>query len=67
MSSNDNKQLIKLLDTSTDINIKWGACILMKSYEEANTYFNQIPEQRQMELKTYPLYEIYEKSNRRTD
>lgn len=49
MSSNDNKQLIKLLDT-TDINIKWGACILMKSYEEANTYFNQIPEQRQMEL-----------------
>lgn len=67
ISSNDTKQLIKLLDISTDINIKWGACVLMKSYEEANTYFNQIPEQRQMELKTYPLYEIYEKSNRRTD
>lgn len=67
ISSNDTKQLVKLLDTSTDINIKWGACVLMKSYEEANTYFNQIPEQRQMELKTYPLYEIYEKSNRRTD
>lgn len=67
ISSNDTKQLIKLLDISTDINIKWGACVLMKSYEEANTYFNQIPEQRQMELKTYPLYEIYEKSNRKTD
>ena len=67
ISSNDTKQLIKLLDIATDINIKWGACVLMKSYEEANTYFNQIPEQRQMELKTYPLYEIYEKSNRRTD
>lgn len=67
ISSNDTKQLIKLLDISTDINIKWGACVLMKSYEEANTYFNQIPEQRQMELKTYPLYEIYEKSNRSTD
>lgn len=67
ISSNDTKQLIKLLDISTDNNIKWGACVLMKSYEEANTYFNQIPEQRQMELKTYPLYEIYEKSNRRTD
>lgn len=67
ISSNDTKQLIRLLDISTDINIKWGACVLMKSYEEANTYFNQIPEQRQMELKTYPLYEIYEKSNRKTD
>lgn len=67
ISSNDTKQLIRLLDISTDINIKWGACVLMKSYEEANTYFNQIPEQRQMELKIYPLYEIYEKSNRRTD
>lgn len=67
ISSNDTKQLVKLLDISTDINIKWGACVLMKSYEEANTYFNQIPEQRQMELKTYPLYQIYEKSNRRID
>jgi len=64
LSSNDTKQLIELLSISTDINIRWGACVLLKLYEEATTYFNQVPEQIQTELKTYPLYEIYEKSNK---
>ena len=64
LSSNDTKQLIELLSISTDINIRWGACVLLKLYEEASTYFNQLPEQIQTELKTYPLYEIYEKSNK---
>lgn len=64
LSSNDTRQLIELLSISTDINIRWGACVLLKLYEEATTYFNQLPEQIQAELKTYPLYEIYEKSNK---
>lgn len=64
LSSNDTKQLIELLSISTDTNIRWGACVLLKLYEEASTYFNQLPEQIHTELKTYPLYEIYEKSNK---
>lgn len=64
LSSNDTKQLLELLSISTDINIRWGACILLKLYEEATTYFNQVPEEIQTELKTYPLYEIYKRSNK---